>query len=557
LSTGSILPNSGKPRTRLELAYPGGTLRGYPLFFIAFTALLVVVPFFFFGIPSGHDLEFHLNSWMEVVDQWRQGILYPRWAALAHYGYGEARFIFYPPASWLLGAALGMLLPWRIVPGLYVWMALTLSGISMFIVARRWLARRDAVFAAAAYAANPYFIVVIYWRSAYAELVAGALVPLLLLCLLDIQKSNRKAILGLSLVIAAATLTNIPALVMVSYSLALLALIFAMQTRSPKLLLHVLIAVAIGTALAAFFLFPAFYEQKWINIAQVLSPGVRPQDNFLFIAIADPDHNAFNRLISIVASSQLILLAFAAYFVWRRKKTVPEIMLIIWALATSLLMFSFTSALWSHLPIFKFVQLPWRWLLCINVPLFLLITISWKSWLWRSTALLLMFGALGWASVRIQPPWWDDAGDIADMIAAHRTGSGYEGVDEYVPTGADAYNIKADAPRVSFNSGSQPAIQMKRWDAEKKSFLVETNHADVLALKLFNYPAWRVEVNGRKVVTQTQEATGQMLIPVPAGDDNVQITFTRTWDRTLGAIVSLLTAAGLLLWLFPRRSIAT
>ena len=86
---------------------------------IMVTALALFVPLLFFGIPSGHDFEFHMNSWMEVLSQWRLGILYPRWAALAHFGYGEARFIFYPPISWMLGAALGSFLPWWIVPAVY------------------------------------------------------------------------------------------------------------------------------------------------------------------------------------------------------------------------------------------------------------------------------------------------------------------------------------------------------------------------------------------------------------------------------------------------------
>ena len=39
-----------------------------PLLVILATACAVVVPFFFFGIPSGHDFEFHMNSWMEVLE---------------------------------------------------------------------------------------------------------------------------------------------------------------------------------------------------------------------------------------------------------------------------------------------------------------------------------------------------------------------------------------------------------------------------------------------------------------------------------------------------------
>lgn len=196
-----------------------------------------------------------MNSWMEVLSQWRLGILYPRWASLAHFGYGEARFIFYPPASWMLGAALGSFLPWKIVPGAYQWIALTLSGCSMFLLARRYLSRRDAIFAAALYAANPYYIVIVYWRSALAELLAGALLPLLLLVVLRSKKQSgkkdRETILALALIVAAAWLTNIPSAVMLTYSLALLLLVAAILHRSIRPLALGAAALALGLALAA------------------------------------------------------------------------------------------------------------------------------------------------------------------------------------------------------------------------------------------------------------------------------------------------------------------
>ena len=163
-----------------------------PLFAIATAAFAVEVPFFFLGTPSGHDFEFHLYSWLEVLSQWKQGIFYPRWAALAHFGYGEPRFLFYPPASWTLGAGLSAILPWTLVSDAYVWIALVAAGVSMFVLARRWLDRRDAIFGAVLYAVNPYHLVIVYWRSAFAELLASCLVPLLLLLVLKAVEGSKR-----------------------------------------------------------------------------------------------------------------------------------------------------------------------------------------------------------------------------------------------------------------------------------------------------------------------------------------------------------------------------
>ena len=90
----------------------------------------------------------------------------------AYWGYGEARFLFYPPASWTLGAALGAALPWKMVPGAYCWIVLMLAGAAMYRLAREWLSTPDALFAAVFYALNPYHLLIVYWRSAYAELLA-------------------------------------------------------------------------------------------------------------------------------------------------------------------------------------------------------------------------------------------------------------------------------------------------------------------------------------------------------------------------------------------------
>src|SRR5258708_36394236 len=92
-----------------------------------------------------------------------------------------------------------------------------------------------------------------------------------------------------------------------------------MQNRAWRPLLRTALATALGAGLASFYLLPAIYEQGWINLNEVLSPGVRPQDNFLFTTIPDPDHNRFNLLVSTIALAEIGVLVFAIWFSRRSK----------------------------------------------------------------------------------------------------------------------------------------------------------------------------------------------------------------------------------------------
>ena len=491
-----------------------------------------------------------------MLAQWKHGIVYPRWAALAHFAYGEPRFIFYPPGSWTLGALLSAVFPWKIASPVYIWVVLVLAGASMYGLVRRWLDPRDAVFAAVLYAVNPYHLVIVYWRSAFAELLASCLVPLLLLFVLEAAEEKRRVIAPLGLVLAAAWLTNAPAAVMIHYSLALLIAFFAWKRRSPRLLLVGAGGVALGACLAAFYLLPAIYEQKWVNISEAVSAGSRPADNFLFIHTTDPDHDAFNRIISWIAALEMVVIAVAALAskFWQQSRRELWTALLVWAGAGCVLMFPVSALLWNLLPKMQYMQFPWRWLLCVSMIFALVVTSGLRRWWLRLAVYALSIVVVVAAWHRVQAPWWDTAADLREMQDNMVTGAGYEGTDEYTPVGADPSAIDKDARKVAVKGPARAAIHVLRWNAEAKSFTAEMSAADQLALRMFPYPSWQTKVNGRLVDTSKREGSGQMLVPVEAGMNQVEIRFVRTWDRSAGCWISILTLAALAIWSYRARA---
>src|SRR5258708_34142210 len=81
-----------------------------------------------------------------------------------------------------------------------------------------------------------------------------------------------------------------------------------------------------------------------------------------------------------------------------------------WAIACSVLMLPGTGLLWDFLPKLRFMQFPWRWLLCLSMILSVLVVIELRrGWARFAVCLGLLVVVVAGRS-RIQAPWWDNAG---------------------------------------------------------------------------------------------------------------------------------------------------
>jgi hypothetical protein len=551
------------------------------------TALVIISPFFWKGNASGHDFSFHVASWMDAAAQWHDGILFPRWTDAANHGFGEPRFIFYPPISWMFGAALGLVLPWIVVPALFIVLTQTLAGLCAFVLGRRLFPPRGALVCAVCYAANPYALLIVYMRSDFAEQLALAFFPLLFLAAAEVAglldaplRSARRSIVFLAITFAAVWLTNAPAGVIASYSLAMLFAWTAMTQKSWRPLLHGAAALALGFGVAAFYLVPAAYEQSWVNISLALASGLQPSQNFLYAVIADAEHNAFNRIASHAAVLMMVLTAgFAAMSFPRDRSTAGPLPKSFWSalvalsLVAAFLMTRLSNIFWIALPKLRFVQFPWRWMSILAIPFACFISaaiVHKRIRGYRAASLIAALLAIlaCTATSMVRRTWWDSE-DVPVLLEALQNDQGFEGVDEYDPQGDDhsllpekSERVTVSRPTLEAEGGTEAApasdadVTVKSWTAEKKEVRITTREPAVLKLRLLDYPAWRVKVNGSEVAPEQTGETAQIAIPLPAGSSNVTARFIRTPDRTIGGAISAASVLIALLLFTTRRPAA-
>ncbi len=542
-----------------------------------FASLALLLPFFWLGSASGHDFEFHAASWLDVAYQWKQGVIFPRWTAWTNYGFGEPRFIFYPPLSWILGATLTLVLPISWVPEVFILLTQTLAGMSAFFLLRKLVGKTPAYLGAVFYASNPYALLVTYVRSDFAEQLACAILPLVLLTALHLvdldqgETPKRSAIPLFALPFAAVWLCNAPAGVLASYSAALLFAWSVLSQRSWRIALRAGGGLVLGFGLAGFYLLPAAYEQRWVNIGQAVSGGLLPDQNFLFTRIADAEHTWFNWISSSCAVALILLTAFAALSS-RRLANNPKLAhfsksvwagLLVLGSAAALLMFRVTTPLWSLLPKMRFVQFPWRWMSVLAVVCVCFLAAAMerrRGWLWFALVMILSF-PLGYFLT--QNTWWDPD-EMPTQRAAIQSGTGYEGVDEYDPLGDDHMDLPKHAALANIfaaesdNLAGRPVvatIRIETWETNNHKLFVDSSAQARVALRLLNYPAWQVTVNGKPVTPEKPDDLDQMLVPIDAGKSEIEVRFVRTPDQTAGialSILSMLVATGLLA---PRKSL--
>jgi hypothetical protein len=561
---------------------------------ICLAAFIATSPDLFRGNSCGHDFDFHLASWLDAAASWRHGFVYPHWAPSPNYGAGEPRFVFYPPLTWMLGAAFGLIFPWKGVELAILCSFLAATGLATRMLARQVMPDGPATLAGCAALFSGYSMFTAYERSAFGELAGGFWIPLLLLLVFRDRNPQgsvwRRAFDGsatlLATIVAGAWLSNAPLGVMASYLLAAVALAVALLQRSWAPVLRSVVAVTLGLGLSAIYLVPAAVEQRWVQIRQATDdPGLAIENSFLFGRHADPNLELHDIELWRVSTIAVIMigLALLCIFIARRRGLLRQrswwIPLALIPVVVLLLQLPISLPIWNLLPKLRFLQFPWRWLVVLEAPLGIFFAAAiWPTRRWFRIAVIAVCSAILLSifvvTLLIFHQSCDAEDKVSGMLSAFRGGQGFQGTDEYAPPGADNSLMAIGLPDACLTTNFAIVLakaddgNIPEWNPanghcdatyswlrrngqlspEHLRLAANIPHPGFLVLHLRNYAAWKIEVNGQTVALGARPDYGSlphrddglMAVPVPQGPVQLHVDWTTTGDVVMGRMISLM-----------------
>jgi hypothetical protein len=329
----------------------------------------------------------------------------------------------------------------------------------------------------------------------------------------------------------------------------------------------------LGLGLAAFYLLPAAYERRYVEITLATVEGMRIDQNFLFehtgITTDEIEHDVVLHTASILAVVMLIAtgVALAVWFV-RRKRAAPSkasgelavalpLPVALLAVVIGFLQTPWSKAIWSHTPEAAFLQFPWRLLAVLAAVLgFAVAACLDRLRIGSKTTILVGFGlvvALTLPAYRIFRQGCDTEDAVPARLALFHSNAGTDPTDEYTPQTADNDVLKTGNPAYWLaNSAKAPAPALAMPGVAPRHFTVDAAQDEDLIVNLRDYPSWRILMNGAVDPQRLHRADGLIALSIPAGHLTVDIREVRLRDRTAGDAVTLLAIA--LLAVAARRS---
>jgi hypothetical protein len=529
-------------------------------------ATVVMMPIFGHGLPPVDDAFVHYRWASGFIDALREGSLYPRWLGNPNAGAGSPAMLYYPPFPFYVEAGF-YLLTGNVLKAIALgcWLALALSGITMYAFARSLLSHRVSLLAAVLYLLAPYHLLDLYQRASLSEFWAFAWVPLVLYAIHRVATGGDwRAVTLLAVGYGLLLLTH----VLTAFATTLILPIYVLFiTRDWRRIGKSVAGLALGVGLSAIFVAPLVLERDYVRLHRIhrekftmyflienlpaaleadpLPPGREPEFFYQY-----PDYFFYEANVVIF----IFMLALISIPIWRRQSNESRVARAIWAVTLlSLLMTTrISEPVWRVIPGLPYMQFPFRWLLLASTGMALLSAAAFSLAARRGRSrtayggVIVLLLALNlivttFAVVRQQ----------RGEQAIPKEVSGLE-VPEYRPRSwnyKDSQESNIEAVVVSSGEASVQAIDAS---GASQSYAINAITESMLGFRTLYFPGWIARLDGNPIEMGPNQQ-GHIQILVEAGEHLLTLNFEDTWPRRAGKLISALCVLVTLTMLYCTR----
>ncbi len=562
------------------------------LAFSVFALAPLTAPGYF---SQAHDSR-HSVYFLQMFDQsMRDGAWYPRWATDMTFGYGYPLWLILAPIPFFVGegfhlAGFDFVSAVKIVDGL----AILFSALTMYLFASRVLGKRAALVAAVAYIYIPYHLVDAYVRASQAELVAYVFPPLVFWAFHRLAETKRAYYIPVAaLAYAGLLLTHIQTAVLFTpiiglYLLYLLVAAFkqnerpttkdegslpsfVVRHRSPiQFMVYSALAIALALGIAAIFLLPVVFEQKFLTPEPLIGGFFSYRDHFLnanqllspfwgYGYAGENGADQFSLQLGLIPT----LLAFVALWAYFKTRGAVRVHIALFALIAAIIVvlmlpLALSRTFWDAFAgVLAYVQFPWRLLIIEVFALAFLAgaaahallaeTQSDASDLAPALAIVLLFVTTSYTYTEPQH---------TDAVFNFQTQMEFEVKDRELlgdtiwMTGARPQDSPLVAQYVSGQT-LQKAIALDqgatitplRHGGQSDEVQVDASASTRVMFYTRYFPGWTASIDHRPTALQPYGDQGLILVNVPAGSHDVRIQFEDTPPRQIGALISAISLA--------------
>lgn len=526
----------------------------FSLLTIILFGFLATFPLLHEGFPPSHDGEYHIIRFYEFFKTLWSGVFYPRWAEDLNNGYGVPLFNYvYPLPNYI--ASIFHLIGFSFIDSFKYSLILAtyIGAAGFYFFAKYFTSRLGAVVGAIIYIFTPYRFVDMYVRGSVGEVWALAIIPLLLWSLTILIKEGKHIYIGVTSVLLALLVFshNILALLFSPFLLTFAGFLILQTKNKVHSGCFVLVALILGLGTSAIFWLPALLEKKYVRGLEVYDYKTNFPDlsSLLFpswgTGFAGNVTSGMSTQIGAV-NLLIVLLSLVFTFVFFKKKNYLFLFTLTWLFLSILLMLPLSNSVWEIIPLFRFVQFPWRYLSLV------ILLCSFLAAQLISVVHLKVFFSIGLVSLAVittinytKPAYYhnrDDNHYISRDNFIHGTNSP-----------GNAFNtlwinkpLPKNRERIEVFSGHGTITQAK-FTPELYTFTINARSPVSLVVNTAFFPGWEAQVSGKRVVLQKTEK-GLMKFSLPGGNHFVTVKFADTIVRRAGVLASFfsLTILGVL-----------